>query len=157
MLTLVIVVSILFIIISSIVRSKIYLDEESEFALGTISIICYGIIIIGVIANIILLTNIASENVIDNKIIMYQEENTRIENEIDDIVNAYMLFENDTLKNLKVEGSTMTLATFYPELKSNELVQRQIEIHTDNNSKIKNLREKKIELGTKKWLVYFGK
>jgi len=159
MLIVLIVIAIIVIIPCLIFLAKTYYDDNTviNVFLILVFIICFSIIIFGSAIALNYMTNIATENVIDNRIEMYQEENAKIEKEIDDIVNAYMLFENDTFKELKIESSTMTLATFYPELKSNELIQRQIEIHTANNSKIKELKEQKINIEKEKWLLYFGK
>lgn len=94
--------------------------------------------------------------VIDDKIAMYQEENTRIETQIATIVDGYKEYETDTFTGLTSE-STMMLATIYPELKSNELVQSQIDIYANNNERIKGLREEKINGSVKRWWLYFGK
>ncbi len=94
--------------------------------------------------------------VIDEKITMYQEENVKIEEQIDIAVKEYMNHETDTYKDLKAESS-ITLATLYPELKSNEIVQKQIEVYLSNNQIIKDLKEEKIEVQKLKWLLYFGK
>lgn len=90
------------------------------------------------------------------KIKMYQEENTKIEEKIDVIVKQYMEYEGKTLKDFK-SSSSMTLVSLYPELKSDELVKQQIKTYTDNNKKIKELQEKAIDLKVGKWLLYFGK
>lgn len=50
----------------------------------------------------------------------------------------------------------MTLITLYPELKSDKLVQKQINIYVDNNKKIKILKEKQINGKVLKWWLYFG-
>lgn len=100
---------------------------------------------------------VATESILDSKITMYQEENATIEQDIDKIVKEYLEHEHDTFADLKTEGSTITLVTLFPELKSDTLVQRQLEIYVANNAKIKSLREEKIDMTTLKWLLYFGK
>lgn len=94
--------------------------------------------------------------VIDQKIAMFQEENDKIENDIDVLVKQYMLHEKETLNDFKSESS-ITLVNLYPDLKSNELVQQQLQIYLENNNKIKELKENKITYTTSKWWVYFGK
>lgn len=91
----------------------------------------------------------------DKKIEMYQEENKKIENEIDLVVQKYMTHEDETFEKSKSESST-TLVSLYPELKSDSLVKEQIEIYNKNNSKIKELKESQIDVTTAKWWLYFG-
>ena len=38
-----------------------------------------------------------------------------------------------------------------------ELVQKQIEVYTTNNQKIKEFKEQKIDIVKDKWWLYFGK
>ncbi len=102
-------------------------------------------------------TKVATESIIDSKIEMYQEENSNIEQDIDKIVEEYLKHEHDTLSDLKTEESSITLVTLFPELKSDTLVQQQIEIYVANNAKIKSLKEEKINLAKIKWILYFGK
>ena len=101
--------------------------------------------------------DVATASTIDDKITMYQEENARIEQDIDRIVEEYMKHEHDTFTDLKTEESSITLVALFPELKSNTLVQQQLEIYIANNAKIKILREEKIDIAKLKWLLYFGK
>ena len=100
---------------------------------------------------------IASESVIDHKIEMYQEENTKIEQEVDNLVKEYIDHEHDTFAELKEEKNAITLVTLFPELKSDSLVKQQIEIYVKNNTKIKKLKEEKIDISLAKWKLYFGK
>jgi hypothetical protein len=122
----------------------------------------FGIVtgIILLIINIILLcvfTNqVKNLDIIDKKIEMYQEENNKIESDIDVLVKQYMEHEKSTLKEFKNESS-ITLVNLYPDLKSNELVKQQINIYTENNNKIKELKEKKLNYQVSKWWLYFGK
>ena len=88
---------------------------------------------------------------------MYQEENKKIEQDIDRIVQEYLEHEQDTFSGLKPEDSSITLITLFPELKSDSLVQKQLEIYTKNNAQIKELKEEKINLSTTKWILYFGR
>lgn len=89
------------------------------------------------------------------KIKMYQEENTKIEEQIDILVKQYMNYEKSTFKEFSKEDS-MTLISLLPELKSDELVQQQINVYVENNRKIKEQKENKINFKLGKWLLYFG-
>ena len=93
---------------------------------------------------------------LDNKIVMYTEENENIETEMNTLVEQYMNYESGTYGELKGESS-ITLVSLYPELKADTLVTKQIEVYIANNEKIKKLKEKKIDLSIKKWWLYFGK
>lgn len=108
------------------------------------------------IAGIVLCINVSGGTVIDKKIAMYQKENTKIENQMDVLVSQYMKFETDTYGELKNESS-ITLVSLYPDLKSDELVKKQIEVYESNNKEIREMKEKKINLKVLKWWLYFGK
>ena len=117
-----------------------------------------GIVVLGlVIAICCLSTTVATESTIDSKIEMYQEENTNIEQDVDKIGKEYLEHEHDTFADLNTEESSITLVTLFPELKSDTLVQQQLEIYVDNNAKIKSLKEEKIVIAKIKWILYFGK
>ena len=93
---------------------------------------------------------------LDAKIAMYEEENENIETEMNTLVEQYMKYESDTYGELKGESS-ITLISLYPELKADTLVTKQVEVYIANNEKIKQLKEKKINLSALKWWLYFGK
>lgn len=117
-----------------------------------------GLVCIGLIIAICCLApKVATESVIDSKIAMYQEENAYIEQDIDKIVKEYLEHEHDTFSDLKTEESSITLVTLFPELKSDTLVQQQLEIYVANNAKIKSLKEEKINLAKIRWILYFGR
>ena len=136
-------------------KSHFYYDVHDFFtAMSFIFGIISFFIILGICS---LTTKIATESVIDSKIAMYKEENATIEQDIDKIVQEYLNHEHDTFTDLKTEENSITLVTLFPELKSDTLVQQQLEIYVANNAKIKALREEKIELAKKRWILYFGK
>lgn len=112
--------------------------------------------LVSLIAMIILAIEVSGLAVIDNKIEMYQEENTKIEEQISTMVEQYQNYETEIFTEVKPESS-MTLVALYPELKSDTLVQEQIKIHTANNQKIKELKERKINGSVTRWWLYFGK
>ena len=89
----------------------------------------------------------------------FNQENAKIEQDITTIVKDYMNYEKDTYKiaSEQIDGSSLLVLTeLYPDLKSNELIKKQIEIYTENNNKIKQLKEEKINNQTCKWWLYFG-
>lgn len=130
-----------------------YNNEWSYWLLNTVG----GFIsAVALIATIFLGVDMCNLAVIDNKIEMYQEENTKIEEQISTMVEQYQNYETEIFTEVKPESS-MTLVALYPELKSDTLVQEQIKIHTANNQKIKELKEHKINGSVTRWWLYFGK
>ena len=113
-------------------------------------------ILIGAIAaTIILITNVRSLNVIDDKIAMYESQNAKIEEQIAGVVERYMEYESGVFTEVSSD-SAITLVALYPELKSDALVESQIELYTENNRKITELMEKKINGSVTRWWLYFG-
>ena len=100
---------------------------------------------------------------IDDKIKLYQEENKNIETEITKIVNNYQGYEKEIIETLDSTKATINVADMevllikIPELKTSELVKKQMDLYIKNNDKIKELKESKIDDKTVKWLLYFGK
>ena len=149
----------LLLIISSIVWivfSLLYqhIDENFGCTVIIISIIVFVISLIGTLYNGI---NVVNSRYIDKKIVLYEEQNTEIETEINTIVENYMKFEAETYGKFKFENADgMALIQLYPELKSDELIKQQMQLHTENNANIKKLKEKQINCQANKWWLYFG-
>ena len=129
---------------------------------GVDSDICFGISGIGMVVGffallglIIVGINVKSLSVIDDRIVMYEEENTRIEQQIADVVEQYQKYETDIFREVAPE-SAVTMVSLYPELKSDSLVQAQIEVYTENNKTIRDLRDKQIKGNVYRWWLYFG-
>lgn len=104
---------------------------------GCLSIICGTVLIIGIIAAICMINDVAEGKIIDEKIVIYEQENEKIET--------------------ANKESLITLVQLYPDLKSNNLVQKQMDIYVNNNKKIKNLKTEKLNISKSKWWLYFGK
>lgn len=141
---------IILLIIISIIGFVISCAIEDDIAgfFGT----CFCVLFIIAILLGVLVSN---GRTIDEKISMYQEENTKIEKQIDTLVSNYMNYESNTYEKFKSESS-ITLVSMYPELKSDKLVEEQISVYEENNKKIRELKEDKINLKVKKWWLYFG-
>lgn len=108
------------------------------------------------IAIVVLLIRVSNLSVIDQKIEMYEQENARIEEQISDIVTQYQEYETGIFTEIAPESS-VTLVSLYPDLKSDTLVQKQIEIYLANHDKIKALKKKEISGSVLRWWLYFGK
>ena len=92
---------------------------------------------------------------------MYQEENNKIQCQVSEIIQNYMKYEQDTYsKAIETidwnNTDVIVLTQMYPNLKSNELVNTQINIYQENNTKMKELKEQKFDAQIAKWWVYFG-
>lgn len=130
-------------------------DTEEFFK----SMAIIGYIVAGMCLFIILIIwpDVATAGRIDEKIAMYEEENAKIEAQMDILVDKYMKYEKETFSYLKSDQSPITLVTLFPELKSDELVKEQIEVYTFNNTQIKHLKEEKINMQMQRWMLFFKK
>ena len=155
MLIVLFIISLIFILISYFCIKADDGEIDILFVIGTtislIGIISIFIILVAVISCTI---EISKSTVVDNKIAMYQEENKKIEKEITSVVNSYKDYEKEVISNT---GEMATILVRFPELKSNKLVSKQIQVYVDNNNKIKELKEEKINNSIYKWWLYLGK
>ncbi len=133
-------------------------DDENEDGLGYFVLASLaGVFSFFLLMWVFALVNIVGTGyTIDSKIAMYEEENASIEESIDVTVKSYMDFEASTYGKLK-DKDAINLVSLFPELKSDTLVQKQIEVYIANNDEIKRLKEEKIDLPKSKWKLYFGR
>ena len=144
-------ISILLMVIGNVLFNISY--EEIGAPIIVISVMS---LIVSIIATIYFGVNVKGNDVIDDKIAMYQEENSKIEEQIAIVVSDYMEHESKVFDSAKV-SSQVILAQLYPEIKSDELIKSQIDIYVANNEKIKDLKLKKINNSVYRWWLYFGK
>jgi heme/copper-type cytochrome/quinol oxidase subunit 2 len=158
MILVILAISIILLVVGLFLYSNYYsrynhnVHEEVGFCMAVIGAV---ITIVALIATLILGVKCSQLKVIDNKIKMYESENQKIETQIETTVAAYQKHEKDIFANVKGE-SAIILVSLYPELKSDELVKKQIETYTSNNEKIKTLKEEKINGSILRWWLYFG-
>lgn len=146
-------VAIAIIVLGVILHNILRYDDEW---IGTVTIVIgVLVLIVALIACVCLCVDVSNLAVIDTKIEMYQEENTKIETQIAETVKQYQQYESDIFKDISPDSS-ITLVALYPELKSDTLVQKQIEVYMANNAKIKELKESKINGNVNRWWLYFG-
>lgn len=117
----------------------------------TIPAICMEII-----AFMFLLNNFISLRIIDEEINLYSNQNKEIEQKVEITIKQYMEYENKTFVQLKPE-SYVNLINLYPELKSDELLQKEIKLYIKNNNEILNLKKERLNGTIYKWWLYFGK
>ena len=143
-------------IIVVVVLSILAANEIWNDGICFCSIMVFGIgamICIG--ALVCFLNSVIEAKFVKDKIAMYEEQNSKIEEQIDVVVKQYMEYESDTYAMTAPESS-ITLVSLYPELKSDELVKRQITVYQENNEKIAKLKEEQIDSNAAKWWLYFG-
>lgn len=148
-----IIVLTILVILATIVGC-VALNNDWEWT-GGIALV--GAILIGILDLIAIVWCIkcgAEMYVIDGKIEMYQQENTKIEEQMTSIIQDYKGYEERTIKNI-ADMEKMVLR--FPELKTSELVSKQMDIYVKNNDEIKKLKKDKIDSKIGKWLLYFGR
>lgn len=131
-------------------------NRDLEWIYCTINTVGGILVVISLIAALIVGVNLSNRIIIDNKIALYQEENDQIEKDISTIVNNYMDYEQDTFSEFKNDNPAV-LVSMYPELKSDTLISKQIEVYAANNQEIKSLKALKLNLSLCAWWLYFGK
>lgn len=113
-------------------------------------------LVIKVVIMAILIGYIVNGRVIDQKIQLIETKNEEIEQKVEKAVKTYMEYENKTFTELKGD-SFITFITLYPELKSDEMIMREIDLYQKNINDITSLKKDKINISNFKWWVYFGK
>ena len=151
MVTLLIILFMIIILISVHVAESVH--DVIGFLLALVSMI---IIIILAFMEVYCVGSLFDSIKAEEKIAMYQEENSKIESQISELVEKYMDYESETLSEFTPESS-ITLVSLYPDLKSDTLVQTQITTYTENNNIIKELKEMLIDRSVYRWMLYFGK
>ena len=131
----------------------IFMDNDIGEVFSGFGIFISVVALIGIIINIGILIN---GRTLDDKITMYEQENAAIEQSVDVLVKDYYRHESDTYSSLTPENAVL-FASAYPELQSNELATKQLEIYVENNNKIKELKEDQINLSRNRFWLYFGR
>ena len=131
----------------------IFIDNDIGEVFSGFGLFISVVALIGIIINIGILIN---GRTLDDKIAMYEQENAAIEQSVDVLVKDYYRHESDTYSSLTPENAVL-FASAYPELQSNELATKQLEIYVENNNKIKELKEDQINLSRNRFWLYFGR
>lgn len=137
---------------AEILFNRFEVCEGLAIAAGIISI--FGIVAT-LIAILVIAPDVNTEFVIDQKIELYEHENSIIEQRIDTVVKEYMAYEKETYADLSAVDPVAKV-TLFPELKADTMVQAQIQTYTQNWEKILSLKEEKVNLLTKRWWLSFG-
>ena len=99
---------------------------------------------------------ITGESRIDAKIEVCEQENARLESAITIVVKDYLDHEQITYSEMTNDTAT-TWVSILPELQSNEIIIKQMNIIQENNAAIRGLKNDKINLGIWRFLIYFGR
>ena len=141
-------------IVGMVIYCKSITSEEENVAIGMLLVSGFvGVVVL--IATIAVGAMVVNDSVLDDKIAMYTEENAVIEQQIAECVERYQVYEQGVFEKVSPTDA-VAVVTLYPELKSDTLVQAQIETYVENNNTIKQLKEKKIDASVRKWWLYFG-
>lgn len=149
MILVILAIAIIFLISVAVYEKKEYDKLGWGVFLGSIPvlIVLFAVLIIGI--------QCSNLSVIDQKIEMYEKENTKIEQQIETSVIAYQKHEKEVFSNVKTD-SYIQLVSLYPELKSDALVKEQIKTYQSNNKQIKILKQRAIDGNVLRWWLYFG-
>ena len=94
--------------------------------------------------------------VIPNQIAMYEEENSRIEEKVANTVTKYMEYEKDIFIEVSPDDDAFSLISLYPELRSDALISKEIDVYISNNDKIKELKTEMLKISNHRFWLYFG-
>ena len=83
---------------------------------------------------------------IDDKIAIIEERNEEIVNATYPIIEKYIEYEGSTFKELKPTAEKLIAMSAYPTLQSNVLIQEQIKVLKENNTRLTDLKLQKAEL-----------
>lgn len=144
-------ISLVFIILVIItVKAAKKWEEEAAVFAGT------GAVIAGVALIIVAGCLVDVTYRTDEMIQIYTEENEEVEKKLENAVQNYMQYEKDIMISVSPDTDTISLISLYPDLKSDKLVESEIETYISNNDKIKELRADKTMKSTYKFLLFFG-
>lgn len=155
MLTLLFIIALAFMIVFIILGNNTQKHDDIGFFVGAL--------LTGFIAFVLLIPVVYQSyqvfcraNTIQTQIEMYEEENSKIEEKINTVVQDYLEHEKETYKDIKPENVIAALSMF-PELNSSELVKKEIEIYQSNEAKLIELKEEQITgIPMARYLLYFG-
>ena len=125
-------------------------------SLGTVLSVTGSIIaIISFVAAGCLTADISIRSALQKEIAMYQEENQKIEARLKETVELYQQYETNVFENVSDNNLVATIS-FFPELKSDTLVQKEIETYVRNNSEVKRLKSRLLYTDVERWWLFFG-
>lgn len=128
-------------------------DGWLQWALIIIGALGALVVFIAILSTII---DVAQLKVIDQKIAVYEQENTRIEQNVATMVENYISHETNTFAEISEDVSPTMVFSMYPELKSNTLVEKEITVYTENQKELRELKLSRYDKELAKWWLWFG-
>lgn len=144
------------ILLLSIGFSIFFYSKREDLDRDLFILVAVPILVIPLFIQILLIASLISGLNLDSRIELYQSQNAEIESKIQATVASYLAHEKQAYRDLKSDNA-IAVVSAYPELHSNELVKKQIEVYEDNNKKILGLKEEKLNQSVYKWWLYFGR
>nr|DAR05889.1 MAG TPA: hypothetical protein [Caudoviricetes sp.] len=144
------------ILLLSIGFSIFFYSKQEDLDRDLFILVAVPILVIPLFIQILLIASLISGLNLDSRIELYQSQNAEIESKIQATVASYLAHEKQAYRDLKPDNA-IAVVSAYPELHSNELVKKQIEVYEDNNKKILGLKEEKLNQSVYKWWLYFGR
>ena len=144
------------ILLLSIGFSILFYSKQEDLDRDLFILVAAPILVIPLFIQILLIASLISGLNLDSRIELYQSQNAEIESKVQAIVASYLAHEKQAYKDLKPDNA-IAVVSAYPELHSNELVKKQIEVYEDNNKKILGLKEEKLNQSVYKWWLFFGR
>lgn len=144
------------ILLLSIGFSIFFYSKQEDLDRDMFILVAVPILVIPLFVQVLLIVSLISGLNLDSRIELYQSQNAEIESKVQATVASYLAHERQTYKDLKPDNA-IAVVSAYPELHSNELVKKQIEVYEDNNRKILGLKEEKLNQSVYKWWLYFGR
>ena len=144
------------ILLLSIGFSIFFYSKQEDLDRDMFILVAVPILVIPLFVQVLLIASLISGLNLDSRIELYQSQNAEIESKVQATVASYLTHERQTYKDLKPDNA-IAVVSAYPELHSNELVKKQIEVYEDNNKKILGLKEEKLNQSVYRWWLYFGR
>ncbi len=144
------------ILLLSIGFSIFFYSKQEDLDRDLFILVAVPILVIPLFIQILLIASLISGLNLDSRIELYQSQNAEIESKIQATVASYLAHEKQAYRDLKPDNA-IAVVSAYPELHSNELVKKQIEVYEDNNKKILGLKEEKLNQSVYRWWLYFGR
>lgn len=144
------------ILLLSIGFSIFFYSKQEDLDRDLFILVAVPILVIPLFIQILLIASLISGLNLDSRIELYQSQNAEIESKVQATVASYLAHEKQAYRDLKPDNA-IAVVSAYPELHSNELIKKQIEVYEDNNKNIIKLKEEKLNQPVYKWWLYFGR
>lgn len=129
----------------------LYCDNDTTKIWSSLSLFVFTTVLIGSLGNYG-----ATKATVDRRIEVLEQRNAEVIAQIEPLIEQYLKYESDTLKDLKPSAGKVIAIAQCPELKGNEFVQIQIKTILENQERITALKLDKVNLGLYKPWLFIG-